>query len=214
MQSFLSLHKMSLYLITQLCPTLWPHGLQSSRLLCPWGFSRPRILEWIAMPSSRSSQARDQTQVSCIAGGFCAIGATREACKVSRVASNMMNYNIYESTLLLFWNVTIKIHALSSSMEWTWMERKYYDASIMRTGSHTWVFTHSSCTREFKLHSQRSHRRAKLGQTRRHSIERKETTLNLDMTYNGLTLNSLNKSYLTIVTFIEFNYICCLHSPF
>ena len=39
----------------------------------------PRILEWIAMPSSRgSSQPRDQTQVSCIAGGFFTIWASRE----------------------------------------------------------------------------------------------------------------------------------------
>ena len=38
-----------------------------------------RILEWVAMPSSRgSSQPRDQTQVSQIAGGFFAIWATRE----------------------------------------------------------------------------------------------------------------------------------------
>ena len=30
-----------------------------------------RILEWVVMPSSRgSSQPRDQTQVSCIAGRF------------------------------------------------------------------------------------------------------------------------------------------------
>ena len=30
-----------------------------------------RILEWVAFPFSRgSSQPRDQTQVSCIAGGF------------------------------------------------------------------------------------------------------------------------------------------------
>ena len=30
-----------------------------------------RILEWVVMPFSRgSSQPRDQTQVSCIAGGF------------------------------------------------------------------------------------------------------------------------------------------------
>ena len=31
----------------------------------------PRILEWVAYPfSSRSSQTRNQTRVSCIAGGF------------------------------------------------------------------------------------------------------------------------------------------------
>ena len=39
-----------------------------------------RILEWVAMPSSRgSSQPRGWTQVSCIAGGFFTIWATREA---------------------------------------------------------------------------------------------------------------------------------------
>ena len=26
------------YLVSELCPTLQPHGLQSARLLCPWGF--------------------------------------------------------------------------------------------------------------------------------------------------------------------------------
>ena len=35
------------------------------------GVLQARILEWVAMPSSRgSSQPRDQTQVSCIAGVF------------------------------------------------------------------------------------------------------------------------------------------------
>ena len=35
------------------------------------GILQARILEWVAMTSSRgSSQPRDQTQVSCIAGGF------------------------------------------------------------------------------------------------------------------------------------------------
>jgi len=35
------------------------------------GILQARILEWVAIPSSRgSSQPRDQTQVSCIAGIF------------------------------------------------------------------------------------------------------------------------------------------------
>ena len=91
--------------------SLRPHGLQPAQLLCPWGFSQVRILEWEVMPSSRgifptqgsnsglphcrrilyhlshqgsprilervacpfsrgSSQPRDRTQVSRIAGGF------------------------------------------------------------------------------------------------------------------------------------------------
>ena len=39
----------------------------------------PRILEWVAFPFSRgSSQPRNQTRVSCIAGGFFTSWATRE----------------------------------------------------------------------------------------------------------------------------------------
>ena len=44
------------------------------------GILQARILEGSAMPSSRgSSQPRNWTQVSCIAGGFFTIWATREA---------------------------------------------------------------------------------------------------------------------------------------
>ena len=49
--------------------SLWPHGLLQAR-----------ILEWVAFPFSRgSSQPRDRTQVSHIAGGFFTSWATREA---------------------------------------------------------------------------------------------------------------------------------------
>ena len=47
----------------------------------PWsmGILQASILEWVAMPSSRgSSQPRDRTQVSHIAGRFFIIWATRE----------------------------------------------------------------------------------------------------------------------------------------
>ena len=44
------------------------------------GILQARILEWVAFPFSReSSQPRDQTQVSCIAGRFFTIWATMEA---------------------------------------------------------------------------------------------------------------------------------------
>ena len=44
------------------------------------GILQARILEWVAVPFSRgSSQPRDQTQVSHIAGGFFISWATREA---------------------------------------------------------------------------------------------------------------------------------------
>ena len=44
-----------------------PMDYGASRLLC----LQARILEWVAMPSSRgSSQTRDRTYISCIADGF------------------------------------------------------------------------------------------------------------------------------------------------
>jgi len=44
------------------------------------GILKTSILEWVAMPFAwGSSQARDQTQVSHIAGGFFPVLATREA---------------------------------------------------------------------------------------------------------------------------------------
>ena len=53
------------------------------------GILPARILEWVAMPSSRgSSQPRDPTQVSHIAGGFFTIWATREAQLIGEEARN------------------------------------------------------------------------------------------------------------------------------
>jgi len=44
------------------------------------GILQARILKWVSMPSSReSSQPRNQTQVSHIAGGFFTIETNRKA---------------------------------------------------------------------------------------------------------------------------------------
>ena len=52
----------------QLFATPWTVNRQASLSM---GILQVRILEWVALPSSRaSSQPRDQTQVSRIAGGF------------------------------------------------------------------------------------------------------------------------------------------------
>ena len=62
---------------------------------CPLGILQARILEWVAIPSSRgSSQPRDWTQVCIIAGGFFTIWATREAkntgvCSLSLLQGNL-----------------------------------------------------------------------------------------------------------------------------
>ena len=58
-----------LCLVTQLCPTLWD-PMDATRLLSV-GILQARMLEWVAMPSSRGfSQPRNRTRVSCIAGRF------------------------------------------------------------------------------------------------------------------------------------------------
>ena len=52
----------------------------SLQLLIVHGILQARILEWVAIPFSRgSSQPRNQTGVSCIAGGFFTSWATKEA---------------------------------------------------------------------------------------------------------------------------------------
>ena len=49
--------------LSQACPTLWPHGLQPARLLCPWD-SPGKNIGVGAMPSPRgSSRPRDWTHI-------------------------------------------------------------------------------------------------------------------------------------------------------
>ena len=66
--------------VIQLCLTLcdpMDYNLPGSSV---HGILQTRILEWVAIPLSRgSSRPRDGTQVSCIAGRFITIWATREA---------------------------------------------------------------------------------------------------------------------------------------
>ena len=66
-------------LVAQLCPTLCDPMDSSPPGSSVPGILQARILEWVAMPSSReSSQPWDQIQISCIAGRFFASWATRE----------------------------------------------------------------------------------------------------------------------------------------
>ena len=57
--------------VSQLCPTLVNPWTVACKVRLSMGLSSTRILEWVAFPFSReSSQPRDRTQVSHIAGGF------------------------------------------------------------------------------------------------------------------------------------------------
>ena len=56
---------------------LWPHGVQPTRLLCPWD-SPGKRLEWVAVPLSRGSpRPRDGTHIYVSYTGGCIL--SREA---------------------------------------------------------------------------------------------------------------------------------------
>ena len=75
-------------LVTQSCPTLCDPMVCSSQAPLSVGILQARILECVGMSSSRgSSQPRDWTQVSCIAGIFFTSWATREAQSKSKNVS-------------------------------------------------------------------------------------------------------------------------------
>ena len=100
-----------LCLLAQLCPTLCDPMNCSPPGSSVHGILQARILEWVAMPSSRgSSQPRDQTQVSCTGGRFFTIWATREAHHLhSSQTSVCLQYVSQFSLLKKFWEI-VRIH--------------------------------------------------------------------------------------------------------
>ena len=80
--TFSNSHCLCVFLVAQSCPTLCNPSLWTIAKHAPlsMGILQARIVEWVAMTSTREScQPRDQTQVSHIAGRFSTIWATREA---------------------------------------------------------------------------------------------------------------------------------------
>ena len=74
------LEKWKSVLVTQSCPTLCNPMDYSSPDSFVRGILQATILKWVAIPFFRGSfQSRNQTQISCIAGRFFTIWATREA---------------------------------------------------------------------------------------------------------------------------------------
>ena len=69
--AWITLEKWSKVLVTQLHPTLWDSMDCSPPSSSAYRILQARVLEWVAMPSSRgSSQPRDWPWVSCITGRF------------------------------------------------------------------------------------------------------------------------------------------------
>ena len=70
--------------------------------LLSMGILQARILEWVAMPSSRgSSQPWDWTQVSLIAGGFFTIWAIREAQNICIIRNKEIRLRVRKLGLVL-----------------------------------------------------------------------------------------------------------------
>ena len=92
---------MCVCLVAQSCLTLWDPVDYSPPGSSIHGDSPSRILDWVAMSSSReSSQPRDWTQVSCIAGGFFTDWTTRKApcmSKLDQIGNGSSNIYSYRS---------------------------------------------------------------------------------------------------------------------
>ena len=80
----------------------------AQKVLLSMGILQARVLEWVTMPSSRgSSQSRDQTQVSFIAGRFCT-GCQRDICTYVFIGASFTIVKIWKEPKCLSMNEWIK----------------------------------------------------------------------------------------------------------
>ena len=103
-------------LVAQSCPTLCDPvdcNLPGSSVR---GILQARMLEWVAIPFSRgSSQARDPTWVSCMAGEFFTVYATREAIPLS---NSLYSFNFSPFDKKLIWHIFIPVFFLRTLFEY------------------------------------------------------------------------------------------------
>ena len=100
-------------LLTQLCPTLCdpmdcsPPGSSVHRIL------QARILKWVAIPFSQgSSQPKDQTRVSCIAGRFFIVWVTKEALISNSLSLNFLSHPYFMFSLSWLWVIYASLFCL------------------------------------------------------------------------------------------------------
>ena len=116
-------------LVTKSCLTLCDPMDCSPPGFSVHGISQARILEWVAMPSSRaSSQPRDQTQVSCPAGG---VFATEPPGKPTVYYYSATTRNEFESVVMWWMNLEPVIQREMSEREnqineYMWILEKWY----------------------------------------------------------------------------------------
>ena len=124
------LKKKKFYLVYYICAVLINSGVSDSATLrtaahqatLSMGILQARILESVAMPSSRgSSQLRDRIQVSHIASGFFTIWATREAhlLDLCGIFVDYMAHNRLNSKRHMYTNIHCIVIYNSQDMEAT-----------------------------------------------------------------------------------------------
>ena len=100
-------------LVIQLCPALRDPVDCSLPGSSVHGILQARILEWVAISFSRgSSWPRDQTQVSCIAGSFFTIWATREVPTLQYLPLKTSLKSLPELAPVWFFSLSHTYHAL------------------------------------------------------------------------------------------------------
>ena len=127
--------------------SLWPHGLQPSRLLCH-GILQARILEWVAMPSSSgSSHPRDRTQDSCLlhwqVGSLSLVPAGKPSpAKVITVSNSILfvpttRRSLFPSLLILFIPTSLVLPSPPPlCLTSIWLHSKlYFSLMLLRTFS-------------------------------------------------------------------------------
>ena len=130
--------------------SLRPHGLEPTRLPCPWDFPGKKMenLEWIATSFSRgSSWPRDQTRVSCIVDRHFTVWATREvSCILIKVGLNRTiqlcpgkkNYPFSnKSNLTYFWMALVL--TFRKTIHLTLKDFSLYSANIVWMPCECWL---------------------------------------------------------------------------
>ena len=98
---------------------------------CPWN-SPARILEWVAFPFSRgSSQPRDWTKVSCIAGGFFTNWAIRKV--LNNYISNCEDHWSKDIMMKKF-EILWELPKCDREMKWATVARKIVPIDLLNTG--------------------------------------------------------------------------------
>ena len=114
--------------------SLQPHAPQPTRLLCPQDFPGKNT-GWVAVPSSRgSSLLWDQTQVSCIAGGFFTAKAPGKS-EHRPISFQILNYATFSSD---FSQVCFKILGFFFLIVIAWLDQELGGETI-RKGFHFYI---------------------------------------------------------------------------